>query len=258
MAETAKLLSPDKTVLIPDQRAGCSLADSITPDDLRAWKDEHPGAVVVSYVNTSAAVKALTDICCTSSNAVDVVASIDPDREVLFCPDQFLGAHVRRVTGRTNLHVWAGECHVHAGINGDELADRARANPDAELYVHPECGCATSALYLAGEGAFPPDRVKILSTGGMLDAAHATQARKVLVATEVGMLYQLRRAAPEVDFQAVNDRASCRYMKMITPAALLRCLVEGADEVHVEPDIAAAGRRSVQRMIEIGQPGGGE
>ena len=151
MAETAKLLSPNKTVLIPDQRAGCSLADSITADDLRAWKDEHPGAVVVSYVNTTAAVKALTDICCTSSNAVDVVESIDPDREVLFCPDQFLGAHVRRVTGRKNLHVWAGECHVHAGINGDELSDQARGNPDAELFVHPECGCATSALYLAGE-----------------------------------------------------------------------------------------------------------
>jgi quinolinate synthase len=258
MAETAKILSPDKTVLIPDQRAGCSLADSISPDELRAWKDEHPGAVVVSYVNTTAAVKALTDICCTSSNAVDVVASIDPDREVLFCPDQFLGAHVRRVTGRKNMQVWAGECHVHAGINGDELAEQARANPDAELYVHPECGCATSALYLAGEGAFPADRVKILSTGGMLDAAHQTHARKVLVATEVGMLHQLRRAAPQVDFRAVNDRASCKYMKMITPAALLRCLVEGADEVHVDPQTAAAARRSVQRMIEIGQPGGGE
>jgi quinolinate synthase len=258
MAETAKILSPAKTVLIPDQRAGCSLADSITPEELRAWKADHPGAVVVSYVNTTAEVKALTDICCTSSNAVDVVASIDPDREVLFCPDQFLGAHVRRVTGRTNLHVWAGECHVHAGINGDELTDQARANPDAELFVHPECGCATSALYLAGEGAFPAERVKILSTGGMLEAAHETRARKVLVATEVGMLHQLRRAAPEVDFQAVNDRASCRYMKMITPAALLRCLTEGADEVHVDLDVAAAGRRSVQRMIEIGQPGGGE
>ncbi|MBV8785068.1 MAG: quinolinate synthase NadA [Mycobacterium sp.] len=258
MAETAKILSPEKTVLIPDQRAGCSLADSITPEDLRAWKDEHPDAVVVSYVNTTAAVKALTDICCTSSNAVDVVESIDPDREVLFCPDQFLGAHVRRMTGRQNLHVWAGECHVHAGINGDELAAQARANPDAELFVHPECGCATSALYLAGEGAFPSERVKILSTGGMLDAANQTQARKVLVATEVGMLHQLRRAAPKVDFQAVNDRASCKYMKMITPAALLRCLVEGADEMHVDPQIAALGRRSVQRMIEIGQPGGGE
>ena len=258
MAETAKILSPAKTVLIPDERAGCSLADSITADELRAWKAEHPGAVVVSYVNTTAAVKAETDICCTSSNAVEVVDSIPADREVLFCPDQFLGAHVRRMTGRTNLHVWAGECHVHAGINGDELADQARTHPDAELFVHPECGCATSALYLAGEGSFPEERVKILSTGGMLDAARQTGARQVLVATEVGMLHQLRRAAPEVDFQAVNDRASCRYMKMITPAALLRCLVEGADEVHVAPDVATAARASVQRMIEIGQPGGGE
>ena len=257
MAETAKILSPAKTVLIPDQRAGCSLADSITAEELREWKAEHPGAVVVSYVNTTAAVKAETDICCTSSNAVEVVASIPEDREVLFCPDQFLGAHVRRVTGRKNLHVWAGECHVHAGINGDELAAQARAHPDAELFVHPECGCATSALYLAGEGSFPADRVKILSTGGMLDAARETGAGQVLVATEVGMLHQLRRAAPGVDFRAVNERASCKYMKMITPAALLRCLVEGADEVHVDVDVAGAARLSVQRMIEIGQPGGG-
>jgi quinolinate synthase len=147
---------------------------------------------------------------------------------------------------------------VHAGINGDELAAKALAHPDAELYVHPECGCATSALYLAGEGAFPEDRVKILSTGGMLDAAHETHARQVLVATEVGMLHQLRRAAPGVDFLAVNDRASCKYMKMITPAALLRCLTEGADVVDVDPDTAQRARASVQRMIEIGTPRGGE
>src|SRR5574340_875199 len=211
MAETVKILSPDKTVLIPDQRAGCSLADSITAEQLREWKADYPDAVVVSYVNTTAEVKGLTDICCTSSNAVDVVASIDPDREVLFLPDQFLGAHVKRVTGRRNMHIWAGECHVHAGINGDELTAKAKAHPDAELFVHPECGCATSALYLAGEGFVPEDKVKILSTGGMLDAARATGARQVLVATEVGMLHQLRKAAPEVDFQAVNDRASCPY-----------------------------------------------
>jgi quinolinate synthase len=258
MAETAKILSPAKTVLIPDQRAGCSLADSITADELRAWKDEYPDAVVVSYVNTTAAVKALTDVCCTSSNAVEVVASIPADREVLFCPDQFLGAHVRRITGRQNMHVWAGECHVHAGINGAELAAQAASHPDADLFVHPECGCATSALYLAGEGAFPDDRVKILSTGGMLDAARQTRARQVLVATEIGMLHQLRRAAPEVDFRAVNDRASCSYMKMITPAALLRCLVDGADEVHLDEDTARLARASVQRMIGIGRSGGGE
>ena len=258
MAETAKILSPDKTVLIPDALAGCSLADSIDAAQLRAWKAEHPGAVVVSYVNTTAEVKAETDICCTSSNAVDVVNSIPADTDVLFCPDQFLGAHVRRVTGRTNIHVWAGECHVHAGINGDELAARVTASPDAELFVHPECGCATSALYLAGEGAVPADRVKILSTGGMLDEAHRTGARKVLVATEIGMLHQLRRAAPGVDFEAVNDRASCRYMKMITPAALLRCLRDGRDEVDVERAIADRARGAVQRMIEIGRPGGAE
>ncbi|GAA1283415.1 quinolinate synthase NadA [Pseudonocardia aurantiaca] len=258
MAETAKILSPHKTVLIPDARAGCSLADSITADQLREWKAEYPDAVVVSYVNTTAAVKAETDICCTSSNAVEVVASIPADREVLFLPDQFLGAHVRRVLGRENMHVWAGECHVHAGINGATLTAKAEANPDAELFVHPECGCATSALYLAGTGAVPADRVKILSTGGMLDAARASQASSVLVATEIGMLHQLRKAAPEIDFRAVNDRASCRYMKMITPEKLLRALREGRDEVHVDPELAARGRAAVQRMIEIGQPGGGE
>ncbi|MBQ0924772.1 MULTISPECIES: quinolinate synthase NadA [Saccharopolyspora] len=258
MAETAKILGPEKTVLIPDERAGCSLADSITAEQLREWKAEHPGAVVVSYVNTTAEVKAETDICCTSSNAVDVVRSIPEDREVLFCPDQFLGAHVKRETGRENLHIWAGECHVHAGINGPELAERAAASPEADLFIHPECGCATSALYLAGEGTVEPERVKILSTGDMLTAARDTGARSVLVATEVGMLHQLRKAAPEIDFRAVNDRASCRYMKMITPAALLRCLREGADEVHVPTDVADRARASVERMIAIGKPGGGE
>ena len=258
MAETAKILSPRKRVLIPDARAGCSLADSITADDLREWKAEFPDAVVVSYVNTTAEVKGLTDICCTSSNAVDVVASIDPDRDVLFLPDQFLGAHVKRETGRDNIHIWAGECHVHAGINGDELTEQAAAHPDADLFIHPECGCATSALYLAGEGAVPDNRVKILSTGGMIDAARETGATQVLVATEVGMLHQLRKAAPGIDFQAVNDRASCPYMKMITPAALLRALREGRDEVFVADDVAERARKSVERMIAIGNPGSGE
>ncbi|WP_103351433.1 quinolinate synthase NadA [Amycolatopsis sp. CA-128772] len=258
MAETAKILAPEKTVLIPDARAGCSLADSITGDQLRAWKAEHPGAVVVSYVNTTAEVKAETDICCTSSNAVDVVAGIPADQEVLFLPDQFLGAHVKRVTGREKMHIWAGECHVHAGINGAELAERAAEEPSADLFIHPECGCATSALYLAGEGAVAPERVKILSTGDMVHEARDTKAKTVLVATEIGMIHQLRKAAPDIDFRAVNDRASCRYMKMITPAALLRCLRDGLDEVHVDVKTASKARASVQRMIEIGQPGGGE
>src|SRR6201992_2037602 len=163
MAETAKILCPTRTVLIPDAGAGCSLADSITADQLRAWKAEHPGAAVVAYVNTSAEVKAESDVCCTSANAAEVVSPIPADREILFLPDQFLGAHVRRVTGRTNMHVWAGERHVNAGINGAALTRQVQEHPDAELYLHPECGCATSALYLAGTGAVPADRVKILS-----------------------------------------------------------------------------------------------
>ena len=175
MAETAKILAPEKTVLIPDARAGCSLADSITADELRAWKAEHPGAVVVSYVNTTAAVKAETDICCTSSNAVEVVASIPADREVLFLPDQFLGAHVRRTLGRREHARLGGGVPRARGHQRRRAHRQAAAHPDAELFVHPECGCATSALYLAGTGAVPADRVKILSTGGMLDAARASQ-----------------------------------------------------------------------------------
>jgi len=258
MAETAKILAPDKTVLIPDAAAGCSLADSLTVEQLREWKADNPGAVVVSYVNTTAAVKAETDICCTSSNAVEVVASIPGNVTVLFGPDQFLGAHVRRVLGRDTIKVWGGECHVHAGINGAELAAQAAAHPDADLYIHPECGCATSALYLAGTGAMPKDKVHILSTGDMVTAAKASSARSVLVATEIGMLHQLRRAAPGVEFRAVNERASCAYMKMITAEKLLRSLQEGRDEVTVDPEIAARAASAVQRMIAIGHPGGGE
>jgi len=258
MAESAKILSPEKTVLIPDERAGCSLADSITAGQLREWKAQHPDALVVSYVNTTAEVKALTDVCCTSSNAVDVVASLPADREILFCPDQFLGAHVRRETGRENMHIWAGECHVHAGISGPDLTRQAEENPDADLYIHPECGCANSAIYLAGEGLVDASRVHLLSTGQMLDEAGRQGSGTVLVATEIGMLHQLRQTAPGVDFQPVNDRASCSYMKMITPAALLRCLALGVDEVDVAVDVADAARASLERMIAIGQPGGGE
>ena len=261
MAETAKILSPEKTVLIPDEDAGCSLADSLTENELAEWKAEHPDALVVSYINTTAAVKGLTDVCCTSSNAVDVVAGLPADKEILFGPDQFLGAHVQRQTGRDNIHVWAGECHVHAGISGPELARRAEENPDADLFIHPECGCANSAIYLAGEGIIDPERVHMLSTGEMLSSAKTASDAgrgKVLVATEVGMLHQLKGVAPDVDFAPVNERASCPYMKMITPAALLRCLALGTDEVDVEPDVAEKARAAVERMIAVGTPGGGE
>ena len=254
MAETAKILSYDKTVIIPDARAGCSLADTINAEQLRTWKAEHPGAVVVSYVNTTAAVKAETDICCTSSNAVEVVQSIDPDKEILFCPDQFLGAHAQHMTGRTNMHIWMGECHVHAGINGQDLKAMVAAEPEAELFIHPECGCATSAMYLASSGVVPKERTKILSTSGMITAAKETRAAKVLVATETGMLHQLRKANPLVIFEPVNRAAVCKYMKMNTPEKLLEALRTGRDEVTVPQEIADRARLSVERMIAIGTP----
>jgi|SRR5579872_127224 len=252
MAETAKILSPGRTVLIPDRNAGCSLADSITVAQLRDWKAGHPDAVVVAYVNTSAEVKAESDICCTSANAVEVVAAIPAERPVLFLPDQFLGAHVRRATGRANLHVWLGECHVHAGISPDDLRRKATDVMTSELFIHPECGCATSALWQAGTGDLP--RARVLSTGGMLAAAREVSGGTVVVATETGMLHQLRRANPAVRWEPANDRAVCRYMKMTTPAALLRCLRDGVDEVRVDPAVAARARRAVEAMIAVGTP----
>jgi len=254
MAETAKILAPERTVLIPDSRAGCSLADSITAPQVREWKAEHPGAAVVAYVNTSAEVKAESDVCCTSANAAQIVASLPADQEILFLPDQFLGAHVQRATGRANMHVWLGECHVHAGISPAELRRKAAADAEAELFIHPECGCSTAALWLAGTGDLPAGRTRVLSTGGMLDAARATKAPAVLVATETGMLHQLRRANPAVRWEPVNPDAVCRFMKMTTPATLLRCLRDGVEEVHVAPDVAARARRAVQAMIAVGTP----
>src|SRR5499433_2380546 len=241
MAETAKILCPERTVLIPSRDAGCSLADSITAAQLREWKAQHPGAVVVAYVNTSAEVKAESDVCCTSANAVEIVSAIPAEREVLFLPDQFLGAHVRRETGRGNVHVWMGECHVHAGISPQELRRKAAAQPNAPLFIHPECGCATPALWQAGAGELP--RARILSTGGMLTAARSVSSGSVLVATETGMLHQLRKANAAVSWEPVNEHAVCRYMKMTTPETLLRCLRDGTHEVFVEPDVASQARR---------------
>lgn len=258
MAETAKLLSPDKTVLIPTREAGCSLADTIDAPALRAWKAENPDAAVVAYVNTSAAVKAECDICCTSSNAVDVVASIPEDRPILFLPDQFLGEHIRRVTGRTNMKTWLGECHVHAGISPADVRAQVRAHPDAELLIHPECGCTTSTLWLTDTGDLPAERTHVLSTGGMLEAARDLDSDTVLIATEVGMLHQLRKASPATEFLPMNPNAACKFMKMTTPQLLLRSLREGRDEVDVPAEIAEPARRTVERMIAIGKSGGGE
>ena len=249
MAETAKILSPEKTVLIPDRNAGCSLAASIDGEQLRAWKEEHPGAVVVSYVNTSAEVKAETDICCTSANAVQVVRSIPEDREILFLPDMFLGAYVEQVTGR-KMQVWMGECHVHAGIGPAEIREALDANPGAEFMVHPECGCSTACMYLSASGEDLPE-MKILSTGGMIREAQGSDAAKFVVATETGILHRLRKESPGKEFVPLKESAVCEYMKMITPAKLLRSLREGVEEVTVDPDISRRARRSIERMLEI-------
>jgi quinolinate synthase len=259
MAETAKILSPSKKVLIPDLAAGCSLADTITADQLRAWKAEHPGATVVAYVNTTAAVKAESDVCITSSNAADIVRTIPEDQEILFLPDQFLGAHVKRVTGRKNMHIWMGECHVHAGISPTDVRATVAAHPMAEIMVHPECGCTTSVLEMVSHGDLPTERTRILSTGGMVKAAAASTAKDVLVATEIGILHQLRKTNANVNFIPMNQRAACHYMKMITPEKVLRSLREHTFAVDVPKDIADKARKSVERMIAIGNSSrGGE
>jgi len=251
MAETAAILSPNKRVLLPDLDAGCSLAATIDADQLRAWKAEHPGAAVVAYVNTTAEVKAESDVCCTSSNAAAVVSSIPADREILFLPDMFLGAHVERVTGR-KMHIWMGECHVHAGIGSQELQDLVERNPDAKLLIHPECGCASAALYLAGEGVLPADRTHILSTGGMVRGAEETEGGKFIVATETGIMHKLKKLNPTGEYMAANEDAVCRYMKAITPENLLTALREGVFEVRVEPEVAERARQALERMIAIG------
>lgn len=250
MAETAKILAPNKRVLIPDVDAGCSLAASITADELRAWKAEHPGAVVVMYVNTSADVKAETDYCCTSANAVKVVESIPAEKEILFGPDMFLGAHVERMTGR-KMHIWMGECHVHAGIEPTHIQSTMAAHPGAELLVHPECGCSSQCLYLASTGDLPSDRTFFLGTGGMVRRMKESSADRFIVATETGMLHRLRKENPEAELVAANERAVCGYMKMITPEKLLRSLRDGVYEVTVPQETADRARLAIERMISI-------
>jgi quinolinate synthase len=257
MAETASILSPDKTVLIPDLDAGCSLADSITPDELRAWQAKHPGAITVMYVNTTAEIKALTDYCVTSANAVQVVEHIlgehGPDTEILFGPDMFLGAFVEKSLGRS-LHVWNGECHVHAGIRPADIAATRAAHPGADFLIHPECGCSTSVMEYVAAGDIDPEGVHMLSTGGMMRYAreHAGRGGTAIMATETGMLHPLRMAAPDVDFIAANERASCRYMKMITLPKLRDALRDGVYEVKVPEAIAERARVPIERMVAIG------
>lgn len=252
MAETAAILSPQKTVLLPDLAAGCSLASTIDAEQLRAWKAEHPGAVVVSYVNTTAEVKAESDYCCTSGNAVEVVNAIPAEQEVLFLPDMFLGAHVRRITGRDNIHVWMGECHVHAGIDPENIRLQRSLHPEAEFLIHPECGCATSVVEAVSAGDVDPEGVHILSTEGMIRRPGESDAESFIVATEVGILHRLQRAYPGKRFYAANERASCAYMKVTTLPKVLQALERLEHRITVPEDIARRASLAIERMVSIG------
>jgi quinolinate synthase len=282
MAETASILCPEKTVLIPDLDAGCSLADSIDFDQLAEWKAAYPNGVVVMYVNTTAEVKALTDYCCTSANAVDVVRHIyathGPDTEILFGPDMWLGAYVEKQLGK-RMHVWDGECHVHAGIRPADIAATRAAHPGADFLIHPECGCTTSIMEYVAAGDVSAEGVHMLSTGGMLAYAKSVASspegehdsleqaehqrrdagtsgtptrREAVVATEIGMLYPLQMAAPDVEFIPANAEASCRYMKMITLPKLRDALREMQFEVRVPEDVAVKARVPIDRMVALG------
>jgi len=254
MAETASILCPEKTVLLPDLDAGCSLADSITADELRAWKALHPGAVVVMYVNTTAEVKAETDYCCTSSNAVQVVEHIwrehGADTEILFGPDMFLGAYVEKVTGR-RMRVWTGECHVHAGIRPADIAQVRAEHPGADFLVHPECGCSTSVMEYVAAGDVEAENTHMLSTGGMLAHARASDAETFIVATKTSMLHPLEQENPAKRFVPANRAAVCRYMKMITLPKLRDSLRDLAPVVAVPPEIAERARVPIERMVAI-------
>ncbi len=244
MAETAAILNPDKTVLLPDLEAGCSLAETITPDDVRAWRETHPDGIVVAYVNTSAAVKALADICCTSANAVEVVANLPSDRPIFFVPDMFLGAHVERLTSR-KLDLWLGECHVHAGIRSEDLEAQLAAHPDAEFLIHPECGCSSTCIFLR------PD-AKLLSTEGMVRYAAQSPAQEFVVATEVGILHRLRKKAPGKRFIPVREDAVCQYMKRVTLEKVYESLRDLKHVITVPEEIAAPARRALEAMLARG------
>jgi quinolinate synthase len=250
MAETAAILSPTKTVLLPDLEAGCSLAGTITADQLRGWRAQHPGAVVVSYVNTTAEVKAESDYCCTSSNAEAVIRSIPEDREILFCPDMFLGAHLERVTGR-RMHIWMGECHVHAGIDAGHLDDLRSQHRDAELLIHPECGCTSSTLYRMSSGDLAGPATVVTSTEGMVRRAVSSPATTFIVATEVGILHRMEQLAPQKRFLPASADAVCGFMKRITVEKVARALERMEPRITVPPAIAARARTAIDRMMQV-------
>jgi quinolinate synthase len=250
MAETASIICPNKEVLIPDLEAGCSLASTINVDDLRNWKKEHPDAVVVSYVNTTADVKAESDYCCTSTNAVKIVNSIPEYKEILFLPDMFLGAYVSKVTGR-KLYIWPGECHVHAGIKPQQISKMREIHPEAEMLIHPECGCVTSAMYYVANGSIENRNTHILSTEGMIRHAGRSKAMEFIVATEVGILDRLKKENPDKIFYPANDKSICKYMKMITLDKVLTSLQDDVYRVKVPEEVALKAKKAIERMLQL-------
>ncbi|OLD32444.1 MAG: quinolinate synthase [Thaumarchaeota archaeon 13_1_40CM_2_39_13_2] len=251
MAETAAITCPDKKVLIPDLAAGCSLSDTITAEQLRKWKSEHPGAVAVGYVNTTAEVKAELDYCCTSSNAINIVKSIPSDKEILFLPDMFLGSYVAKMTNRNNMYIWAGECHVHAGIRSQDVQEKLKELGNADFLVHPECSCTSSVMYDIASGDYGKRQVQILSTEGMMNYAKTSNAEKFVVATETGILYRMRKQNPGKEFIPISESAVCKYMKMITLDKVYASLKEEKYEVRVPKNIAQKAQLAIERMLAI-------
>jgi quinolinate synthase len=251
MAETAAILLPDKVVLLPDLRAGCSLAASITPEELRKWKAKLPDAVVVAYINTSAAVKAESDYCCTSANAAKVVSAIPADRTILFLPDKFLATVVARQTGRSNIVAYPGYCHVHKTIRPEQVTEILQEHPDIELLLHPECGCVSSCMAKAVDGTLPADRTFFLSTEGMLRHIGESPAAEFAVGTELGIMHQLNKKFPEKTFYPVNSNAVCAFMKTITLDKIIRSLETLTPQIRVPEDIARKAKRAIDRMLEL-------
>ncbi|MCI4432419.1 MAG: quinolinate synthase NadA [Nitrosopumilus sp.] len=251
MAETAAIICPDKRVLIPDLQAGCSLSDSITVDELRNWKKQHPNAITVGYVNTTAEIKSELDYCCTSANAVNVVKAIPADKEILFLPDMFLGSYVAKMTGRKKMYIWAGECHVHAGIKPEDITKKLDSLKDAEFVIHPECSCTTPMLFDMASGSFDNHKVSILSTEGMMTHVNSSKAKNFVVATETGILYKMRQQNPDKTFIPASEKAECQYMKMITLDKVYDALVQDKYEVVVPKEIADKARLAIERMLAI-------
>ena len=251
MAETAAIISPEKKVLIPDTNAGCSLSDSINIVQLKKWKSEHPNAITVGYVNTTAEIKSELDYCCTSSNAVNVVKAIPDDKEILFLPDMFLGSYVAKMTGRKNMLIWAGECHVHAGITPDHVKEKLNSLVNAEFLIHPECSCTTPMMYDVANGSYKSNQVQILSTEGMMNHVKNSKSNEFVVATETGILYRMKQQNPGKKFIPASEKAECEYMKMITLEKVYNSLLNEENEVTVPKETADKARLAIERMLAI-------